>query len=150
MNGKNIMNNIGILVRFSFTENDNTKQKTFVGLKEIEYNGNIICKFPDNDSANISWTYVPLHALNMSDNSEHELTKLINHITNISKPIIQNITEYVKEEFEAKQVHKSKYKSDKIVASENDFIKKSIGVACSNNCSSCSACSACSRAFMKG
>lgn len=147
------MSNSGVLVTFYYTKNEENSK--LYRIEKIKYNDELIYYNPlvngtyDTSKVGTDWSFVPLHVLGISEQDENNFISLISSSVydTVNYKALDKITDYIREEFEAKQVHKSEYKSDEIVASENDFIKKSIGVACGHNCSSCSACSACSRAF---
>ena len=149
------MSNNGVLVTFYYTKNEENSK--LYRIEKIEYNGELIYYSPlvngtyDTSKVGTDWSFVPFHVLGISEQDENNFINLISSSVydTVNYKALDKITDYIREEFEAKQVHKSEYKSDEIVANENDFIKKSIGVACGHNCSSCSACSACSRAFSK-
>ena len=148
------MNN-GILVTYYY----NKINLKIYRIKEIKYNDNLIYYNPivnatyDTSKVGEDWTFVSFHTLGISENDESDFIKIISAsvYTEINYSALEKVTNYIKEEFEAKQSHKQIYnsKSNGDVETNNNFNEKIIKTACGHNCLSCSACSACSRAFSK-
>ncbi len=137
-------NNIGILVRFYYQNNDmNQPEKFKIIIKSIEYNGNIIFDlgFPlSGNNVVEDWTYIPLHMLDISETDLKKLSK------DEDDKIMNKISDYTKTEFLDKQDMKKIRSNDNNVS--NIDCSRLIS-SCTHNCSSCSACVGCSRSFLK-
>ena len=148
------MSNNGILVNFYYDKNNLKLYR----LEKIEYNGELIYYSPlvngnyDTSKVGKDWTFIPLRELGVTEADESKFISLISAAIydTINYETIDKITNYVRDEFEAKQIHKQTYnkESDEEITDLEHTEKNIIRTSCGHNCSGCSACSACSRAFL--